>query len=44
VLLAKGYQVRYWEYSGNHDALTWRDSLADGLIDLLGAHRLDWLQ
>lgn len=44
VLLARGYSVQYWEYSGNHDSLTWRDALADGLIDLLGPRRLDWLQ
>ena len=44
VLIAKGNQVSYWEYTGSHDALTWRDSLADGLIALLGPERLQWLQ
>jgi enterochelin esterase family protein len=44
VLIAKGTQVSYWEYTGSHDALTWRDSLADGLIALLGPERLQWLQ
>jgi enterochelin esterase family protein len=44
VLVAKGNQVTYWEYTGSHDALTWRDSLADGLIALIGPERLQWLQ
>ncbi len=44
VLVAKGNQVSYWEYTGSHDALTWRDSLADGLIALLGPERLQWFR
>ena len=36
VLLAKGYEVHYDEYYGGHDFLSWRGSLADGLIALLG--------
>jgi len=39
VLAASGTQVDYREYTGSHDALTWRDSLADGLIMLLGPQR-----
>lgn len=37
VLLAKGYEVHYQEYYGGHDFLSWRGSLADGLIALLGS-------
>ena len=36
VLLAKGYEVYYDEFYGGHDFLSWRGSLADGLIALLG--------
>jgi enterochelin esterase-like enzyme len=36
VLRAKGYRVQYREYNGGHDYLTWRDSLATGLVHLLG--------
>jgi enterochelin esterase family protein len=39
VLLAKGYEVHYEEYYGGHDFLSWRGSLADGLIALLGNNR-----
>ena len=38
VLLAKGYQVHYEQFVGGHDGLSWRGALADGLINLLGAH------
>lgn len=38
VLLALGYAVTYSEFSGGHDYLTWRNSLGDGLIALLGRH------
>ncbi|HSB29079.1 MAG TPA: alpha/beta hydrolase-fold protein [Pyrinomonadaceae bacterium] len=37
VLLAKGYQVHYQQFVGGHDGLSWRGTLADGLIALLGA-------
>jgi enterochelin esterase family protein len=39
VLLAKGYEVHYNEFYGGHDFLSWRGSLADGLIALLGNPR-----
>jgi enterochelin esterase family protein len=41
ILEAKGYQVTFAEYSGNHDYLSWRDSLGEGLIALFGDQRLD---
>jgi enterochelin esterase family protein len=34
VLRAKGYAVRYLEFSGGHDFLSWRGNFADGLIYL----------
>jgi len=36
VLLAKGYEVHYHQFVGGHDGLSWRGTLADGLIALLG--------
>ena len=36
VLLAKGYEVHYRQFVGGHDGLSWRGTLADGLIALLG--------
>jgi enterochelin esterase-like enzyme len=36
VLLAKGYELDYQENIGGHDYLSWRGSLADGLIALVG--------
>jgi enterochelin esterase family protein len=36
ILRAKSYEVHYEEYVGGHDFVTWRGSLADGLIHLLG--------
>jgi len=39
VLRARGYDVSYREFVGGHDRLTWRGSLADGLIALIGAPR-----
>ncbi len=38
VLLAKGYEVHYREFVGGHDFLSWRGSLAEGLIVLTA----DW--
>jgi enterochelin esterase-like enzyme len=37
VLLAKGYEVHYQEFIGGHDYLSWRGTLADGLILLMGS-------
>jgi enterochelin esterase-like enzyme len=36
VLRAKGYQVAYQEFVGDHDYINWRGTLADGLIALFG--------
>jgi enterochelin esterase family protein len=36
-LAGRGYRLRYVEHPGGHDHLRWRDTLADGLIELLGA-------
>jgi enterochelin esterase-like enzyme len=36
-LRAAGYDVAYQEYSGGHDFFWWRETLADGLIALLGS-------
>jgi enterochelin esterase family protein len=38
VLQAKGYTVSYAEFSGGHDPINWRYSLADGLIALAGRY------
>ena len=37
VLRAKGYEVQYQQFVGGHDGLSWRGTLADGLIALLGS-------
>jgi enterochelin esterase family protein len=36
VLLAKGYEVHFQEFAGGHDYLSWRGTLADGLMALMG--------
>lgn len=36
VLRLKGYDVHYSEYPGGHDFIWWRQTLADGLVALLG--------
>jgi len=36
VLTLKGYEVHYSEFSGGHDYICWRGSLADGLLRLVG--------
>lgn len=38
VLLARGYKVHYQQFVGGHDGLSWRGTLADGLITLLEAN------
>jgi enterochelin esterase-like enzyme len=37
VLLAKGYEVHFQEFVGGHDYLSWRGTLADGLMALMGS-------
>jgi hypothetical protein len=41
VLVARGYPVTFSEFTGGHDYLTWRNSLADGLIALSQKSRPD---
>lgn len=35
VLLARGYDLTYWEFTGVHSDLNWQDRLARGLTTLL---------
>jgi enterochelin esterase family protein len=35
VLKAKGYPVRYTEYSGGHDWICWEHALPEGMIELV---------
>ena len=37
ILLGKGYPVHYEEFNGGHDYLSWRGTLAEGIILLLGS-------
>ena len=39
VLRAKGYEVTYQEFVGDHEYINWRGTLADGLIALFGQAR-----
>jgi enterochelin esterase family protein len=39
VLRLKGYRLRYREFNGGHCPECWRESLVDGLVDLLGPSR-----
>ena len=40
MLRAKGYEVRFKEFEGGHDYLSWRGTLTDGLIALLGVAKV----
>jgi len=37
VLRAKGYEVHFQEFAGGHDYLSWRGTLADGLMALMSS-------
>ena len=39
VLRAKGYLVTHREVAGGHDYLSWRGTLSDGLLDLIGTRQ-----
>lgn len=39
VLLLKGYEVHYTEFSGGHAYISWRGSMADGLLKLIGSEQ-----
>jgi enterochelin esterase family protein len=36
VLLAKGYEVHYQQFVGDHNYLSWRGTFAHGLLELIG--------
>ena len=36
VLRAKGYEVHYQEFEGDHDYINWRGTQADALVALFG--------
>lgn len=36
VLLSKGYEIKYEYFQSGHDYLSWRETLANGLISLKG--------
>jgi len=40
VLRAKGYLVTHREVAGGHDYLSWRGTLSDGLLELIGKNGL----
>lgn len=44
VLRAKGYEVHFQEFAGGHDYLSWRGTLADGLIALMGGAATNSIQ
>ena len=44
VLRAKGYEVHFQEFAGGHDYLSWRGTLADGLIALMGGTATNSIQ
>jgi enterochelin esterase-like enzyme len=44
VLFATGYEVHYQEFDGGHDGLSWRSTLADGLVLLMGRASTQSLQ
>jgi enterochelin esterase family protein len=35
-LKAKGYEIKYAEFNGAHEYISWQGTLPDGLIELLG--------
>jgi len=39
VLLLKGYRLCYREFNGGHFPVCWRESLVDGLVELLGVRQ-----
>ncbi|MHA2021642.1 MAG: alpha/beta hydrolase, partial [Candidatus Thorarchaeota archaeon] len=41
VLQEKGYVVRYHEFSGGHDYISWRGTFPDGLLFLVGSETVE---